>query len=393
MGGMRTADAGGVCAGTVNKLAMSRTVFGYICRTYLALVGGILAALLAIFLVADFVDRAKAYSGPHWIADVAVLYGYKALMTFHQLGPAALLLGAGTAVSLVRKRGELTALSSLSFGPVAFYAPIALCALVCSLFLIGFDEALVVKASLRIDQISTQRFNRWGDWSLYFLPQKWFRRGDRMFYLREGNADKGFEDVTILRLTDDFRLAERLDAQRMVSAGGTRWILSGAAARTFTGPRKTELQVVDRGEYDFGATAKDFRIAPGRPEQMKLRELQEQVRARNLLGLSSNQYALAMHNRFAYPLAALPATLLTVGLALRRGRKGHVTSALLEGLLIATSLWGMMVVFRTLALGERLAPAVAAWAPFVILAAGAAVLWLRHEGKLVLKTGARGLAT
>jgi lipopolysaccharide export system permease protein len=53
----------------------------------------------------------------------------------------------------------------------------------------------------------------------------------------------------------------------------------------------------------------------------------------------------------------------------------------------------MMVVFRTLALGERLAPAVAAWAPFVILAAGAAVLWLRHEGKLVLKTGARGLAT
>ena len=372
---------------------MSKTVFGYVCRTYLALVGGILAGLVAIFLVADFVDRAKAYSGPNWVTDVAVLYGYKALTALHQLGPAALLLGAGTAVSLVRKRGELTALSSLSFGPVSFYAPIGICALAASIALIAFDEQVVVKASQRIDQISTLRFNRWGDWSLYFLPQKWFRRDDRIFYLRAGDPDHGFESVTILKLTPDFRLAERLDAERMTYAGGTRWILSGLVLRQFTGPAATKLDVLKVAEYDFGATAKDFRIVAGRPEQMKLSELREQVRTRNLVGLSSNQFALAMHNRFAYPLAALPAAILTVGLALRRGRKGHVTSALLEGLLIATALWGMMVICRTLALAERLAPRTAAWAPFAILSIAALVIWLRHEGKLVLNTRARRLAT
>jgi lipopolysaccharide export system permease protein len=372
---------------------MSRTLFGYICRTYLALAGGILAALLAIFLVADFVDRAKAYSGPNWMADVAVLYGYKALMALHQLGPAALLLGAGTTVSLVRKRGELTALSSLSFGPVLFYAPIGLCALACAVGLIAFDEEVVVKASPRIDQISTQRFNRWGDWSLYFVPQKWFRRGDRVFYLRAGDADRGFEDVTILKLTPDFRLAQRIDAQQMSYAGETRWILSGVVVRQFTGPGSSTLEAADRAEYDFGATVKDFRIVPGRPEQMKLSELEEQVRARHLVGLPAGQFALTMHNRFAYPLAAVPAAILSVGLALRRGRTGHVTAALLEGLLIAMALWGMMVICRTLALAERLAPGAAAWAPFVILAAGAAVLWLRHEGKLALNARERGLAT
>ncbi len=372
---------------------MSRTVFGYLCRTYLALVAGILGALVAIFLVADFVDRAKAYSGPNWIADVAVLYGYKALMALHQLGPAALLLGAGTAVSLIRKRGELTALSSLSFGPVSFYAPIGLCALICSVGLIVFDEEVVVKASPRIDQISTQRFNRWGDWDLYFLPRKWFRHADRVFYLRGGDADHGFNDVTILKLTPDFRLAERIDAQRMVHAGGTRWTLVGVVARDFTKPGASTVELADRAEHDFGATAKDFRIVPGRPEQMKLDELQEQVRARNLVGLPSGQFALAMHNRFAYPLAALPAALLSVGLALRRGRKGHVTAALLEGLLIAMALWGMMVICKTLAMAERLAPAAAAWAPFGILTVGATFLWLRHEGKLALNARERGLAT
>jgi lipopolysaccharide export system permease protein len=371
---------------------MSKTLFGYLCRTYLALVGGTLAALVSIFLVVDFVDRAKMYSGPNWIADVAVLYGYKALMAIHQLGPAALLLAAGTAVSLVRKRGELTALSSLSFGPVSFYAPILLCALAASMALSAFDEAVVVKASQRVDQISSQRFNRWGDWYLFFVPQKWFRREDRIFYLRGGNPDRGFEDVTILKLTPDFRLAERLDADRMSYVGGTQWLFTGIVVRRFTGPASAAVEVLDRAEYDLGATAKDFRILPGRPEQMKLSDLREQVRARNQAGLASNQFALAMHNRFAYPLTALPAAALTVGFALRSGRKGHVTAALLEGLVVTLALWGMLVICRTLALAERLAPAVAAWAPFGILSVAAALIWLRHEGKLAVAARARRLA-
>jgi len=372
---------------------MSKTVFFYVCRTYLALVGGILGGLLAVFLVADFVDRAKSYSGPNWVADAAVLYGYKALLTLHQLAPAALLLGAGTAVSLVRKRGELTALSSLSFGPVSFYAPIAAVAIICSGLLIPFDEAVVTQAGARIDQISSQRFNRWGDWTLFFLPQKWFRRGDWIFYLREGNSDRGFEDVTLLKLTPDFRLAERWDAQRMISAGGTRWTLFGVVSRRFVGGGATTLEMADRAELDFDATAKDFRIVPGRPEQMKLAELAEQARTRRLLGLTTGQFGLAMHNRFAYPLAAVPAAILTAGLALRRGRKGHVTAALIEGLLIAVALWGMMVICRTLAIAERLAPATAAWAPVAVLSLAAAVLWLRHEGRLAFSTAERRLAT
>jgi lipopolysaccharide export system permease protein len=51
------------------------------------------------------------------------------------------------------------------------------------------------------------------------------------------------------------------------------------------------------------------------------------------------------------------------------------------------------VICRTLAIAERLAPATAAWAPFAVLSLGAALLWLRHEGKLALSAGQRRLAT
>jgi lipopolysaccharide export system permease protein len=369
------------------------TLFRYVARTYLALLAGILGMLLAIFLVADFVDRAKAYKGPNWISDVAVLYAYKAILAAQQLGPAAMLLAAGTAVSLVRKRGELTALKSLSFGPATFYLPIGFCALLCSAALIAFDEALVVKAGPKVDEITTQRFDRWGDWGLYFLPQKWFRRGDHVFYLRKGRADSEFEEVTIVQLTPGFRLAQRIDAQRMKSIGGTRWVLTGIVNRQFTERGATTVEFVDRAVYDFNATVSDFRILPGRPEQMRVADLYEQTRARDRVGLPSGQFALALYNRFAYPLAGTPAALLTVGLALRLRRKGHITAALVEGLMIAIALWGMMVIFRTLVIAQHLSPVIAAWAPFSVLTLGSVALWLRHEGKLRWRTAERRFAT
>ncbi len=361
---------------------MSPTFARYVLRGYLGAFAGILAAVLAIFLVGDFVDRAKAYTGPNWIADVAVLYGFKALVATQQLAPAALLLAAGIAVSTLRKRGELTAVRALSFGPSALYLPIGAAALTICLSLVAFDEWVVVGAGRRVDEITTQRFNRWGDWRFFFKPKQWFRKGDRIFHLRGGSLDDGYADVTVLQLTEDFTLRERLDARRFTPIEGTRWRLEGVARRTFLPNGGTSLEDAGVLELDLGIAPSTFRIQQGRPEQMKLRDLSVQIEARRDVGLPTTQYLLAMHNRFAYPLAGLPAALLAVGLALRPNRKGHLTAAIVEGLIVAVALWGMMVVSKTLVLSERIPAAAAAWAPAIVLVVLAAGLWLSVEGRL-----------
>jgi lipopolysaccharide export system permease protein len=91
---------------------------------------------------------------------------------------------------------------------------------------------------------------------------------------------------------------------------------------------------------------------------------------------------LALHNRFAYPLTGFAAALLAVGIALRPGRKGHLTVALVEGLTVAVLLWGMMVVGKALTVAGHVPASAAAWAPFTVLVAAALVIWLRREGKL-----------
>lgn len=359
-----------------------KTIQRYVLRAYAFFAISILGMVLAIFLVTDFVDRAKAYTGPNVVRDVSVLYGWKALVFTHQLGSAVLLLAAGASVSALRKRGEVTAISALTFGPSALYIPVAVLAFGTCTSLVAFDEFVVTHAARRVEDITVHRFNRWGDYRFYFAPKQWYRRGNELFYLRGGDADLGFDDVTILTVTEDFTLRRRVDAQRMEFSSGTTWRLAGVVDRTFAPEGSTTLSNRDEELVDFGVGPEGFRVRLGRPEQMRVRELLEQIQTRREVGLPVQQFVLGLHNRFAYPFAGLPAALLAVGLALRPSRKGHLTTAMVEGLVVAMSLWGLMAVCRTLVLAERLPPAVAAWAPFIILSLAAIGLWLRLDGGL-----------
>lgn len=358
---------------------MSWTFTRYLLRAFSLYLGGILCAVLAIFLVMDFVDRSKLYAG-HPVHEVAELYGYKALVVVHQLGAGVLLLAAGATISQLRKRGELTAVGALTFGPRALYVPVTVLSAALCVGLVAFGEYVVTGAARQVEEITVHRFNRWGDWKFFFTPKQWFRRGDQVFQLRKGDPDRGFRDVSIYALKPDFTLASRVDAREMRFLEGTRWKLEGTTQRTLQPDGSSTLEEGAERVMDLGTGPAGFRVRLGRPEQMRVPELLEQIRTRKEVGLPTQGFVLGLHNRFAYPLAGLPAALLAVGLALRTGRKGHLTTAMVEGLVIAASLWGLMVVCRTLVLSERLAPALAAWMPFTVLSVAAAWLWTHHEG-------------
>ncbi|MGZ6141540.1 MAG: LptF/LptG family permease, partial [Myxococcaceae bacterium] len=85
-------------------------------------------------------------------------------------------------------------------------------------------------------------------------------------------------------------------------------------------------------------------------------------------------YLLALGNRFAYPLAGVPAALLAVVLALRPGRGTSLTGALVEGLAVTMGLWGLTVVARALVNAGRMAPLFAAALPLVALTMALALL-------------------
>jgi lipopolysaccharide export system permease protein len=357
---------------------VSPTLRRYVVRAYLGTLAVTAVAVLVVFLVADFGDRLKAYLDRP-LSDVALLYAYKTAITFGQLMPAAMLLAAGICLTTLKRRGELDAMRALGISPARVLLPLLWCALPLALGLMLFDERVASRAGAQLDRLLVEKFSTWGDYRLFHLPQQWLRLGDDVFRIGRVDDDGTLVDVTVLHLGKDFALDRRTDAVQMRHVEGDRWRLEKAQVREFGGAGP-HLTTADALELRFeGAGADAFALKGGRPEQMSLLTLAEQERLRAAAGLPTLRYALARHGRFSYPLLGVIGTLLAGCLALRSNRRPQLTVALVEGLAVAASLWGLLVIGRALALADRMPPALASWGPAVLLAAVAVVLMRRLE--------------
>src|SRR5690606_222876 len=159
--------------------------------------------------------------------------------------------------------------------------------------------------------ISTGRFKSWGDWRMFFSPTRWFRGKEFIYHLREGDAESGFRDVTLYTMTEDFRLAVRVDAREMrpvPERGENVWLLVDGVHRGLDGDGHFER--FDVVELSLSEPQSAFQIAKGRPEQLRWGELREQIERREEVGLPSERYQFALHNKIAYPLVGLPAAII-----------------------------------------------------------------------------------
>lgn len=362
---------------------MSAILFRYVTRLYLALFFGTLGAALVIFLVGDLGDRWEMFLGKA-TADVVALYVNKLLVLVHQLAPVAMLLAAGATVSVVRKRGEWLAMQAVGASRWVVVAPIAACAALLAVGVAAWGEWVVTKAGPEVDRLMVEKFRLWGDYRFFYFPQTWFRVGDTVFNVRGGTGDDGaMRDVTVLKLSPSFELEARYDAEAFASLGGDRWKLTGVTGRRFLPTGEAPEVALDAMELEVrGTTPETFQLRVGRPELMPLAALAEQQRIRAGLGLPTDRFQLAMHERFSFPFVGWVAALLAAMLALRPGRKGHLTLTLVEGLGVTVALFSLLLVGKRLALAEHLPVGPAAWVPVMLPLLAVLGLWLRADGRL-----------
>jgi lipopolysaccharide export system permease protein len=352
-------------------------LFGYVARRTLGATLAALAGVVAIYLAVDFVDNSAGFGGPGWIPAVLELYANKAAVVVRQVAPAAMLLGASIAVSTFRKTREYTAMRAVGLGPWRLAVPVLAVTLGLGVALVLVHDVIGVRAAERAEEIGSLRFGRGGDRRRFLAsrePKRWFRGADgrRIYNLRGHLRGGGFERVTVLEVDPEFRLVRRIDAGAMRPEGDA-WRLEDVQDRTFDEDGEQRLERAAARVYRFDEPPEAFSVVPGRPSQMRWETLLRQIDVRRRLGLPVVEFRLERYNRLAYPLAGVPGALLALALALRRNRKGHVSSALVESVGVSIAFWGVQGVSWALGLSGQVGPAVAAWAPNALfLAAG---LW------------------
>jgi lipopolysaccharide export system permease protein len=358
-------------------------LFAYVARRTLAATLAALAGVVAIYLTVDFVDSSAGFGGHGWVPAVLELYANKSVGVVRLVAPAAMLLGAAISVSTFRKTREYTAMRALGLGPWRLAVPVLAVTFGLGVALVVLHDVVGVRAAERAEEIGALRFGRGGDRRRYLAarePKRWFRGidGRRIYNLRGGLPEGGFERVTVLEVDPSFRLARRIDARRMRPADG-EWLLEDVEDRAFLPDGAMTVERAEARRYRFDEPPEAFSVLPGRPSQMRWTSLVRQIGVRRRLGLAVVEFQLERYNRLAYPFAGVPGALVALALALRRGRKGHVSSALVESVGVSMAFWATQGVSFALGLSGHVPPWVAAWAPNVVFLAAGLVAVRRAE--------------
>ena len=354
-----------------------------------------LGGVVLIYLVIDFADRAHTYTGRAWGRAAAELYANKAAVVGYQLAPAALIIAAALVVTLLSRRGELTALFALGVRPLRLALPIAIFAAVLGGALFWLGELVVVGADARAEEIQVKRFNRWGDWATYNAGSSWVRGKNGRVYHLGPERKGGWEPATVLEIAAPFRLARRIDARRIEPVGGgagcdpaaargCRWLLLDAVETRYElygGPGGTiSERRLDVMEQTFPETPADLQLRSGRPRQLPWGQLREQVRRREKAGQRAREYEVTLMERVANPLQLIPAALAAVGISLRLQRPRRripLAGAVALGLGLSMVLWATSVIAHAVAVSGGIEPWLGAAIPGLLSIALAAAALAR----------------
>ena len=359
---------------------LDRLLLREMARLFAATLGGV----VLIYLVIDFADRAHGFTGRAWGKPAAELYLNKAAVVGYQLAPAALIIAAALLISLLGRRGELTAMLSVGVRPLRLALPVAAFAALLGVALFWLNEKVVVRASARIDEIQVKRFGSWGDWATYHAGSSWLRGQNGRIYHLGPQRDGGWEPATVLELAKPFRLTRRLVARRLEPDGahGLKFI---DVLEIRYGPSKEpggdiaerHLEVL---REEFPESASDLLLRSGRPQQLPFWQLREQVRLREQSGQPAREFELAISERIAQPLQEVPAALAALGISIwlqRPRRRVPVSAAVALGIGLSLALWAASVVVHALAMGGGLPPWAAAAVPGALSTLWAVVTFRR----------------
>lgn len=342
-----------------------RTFERYVAMLTLGIFVALSLGLVALFLVIDFGDWLRIYTGKPAI-DVATLYWYRSHVSLVQFAPAALVLSAGLAITVVRRRGEWTALRALGASWLTLVRPIFVVCLASALGLLAFQEFVVAESGPKIDRIMVEKFGRWGDFTTVYSPRRWFRAGRSLLNVRgEANPER-LEDVRIFELNERSELRGWIEARRLVFVREGTWRVEEGDELIVSGP---EVQPGRLGDFEVPLPIRPevTQLAVGRPEWLPMRVLSAQVPLMTALELPTETTRFAVHQRWAQAVSAVLAALVAAMLGLRARIKASVPRALIEGAALYGGLFLAGMISRSLAINGRVAIAAAAWGVPVLL--------------------------
>jgi LPS export ABC transporter permease LptF/LPS export ABC transporter permease LptG len=356
----------------------------YISGQYLSLLGLVMSALWAIFIVGHFVDLFDDVRQNHVKGSVVLhYYAFFSFEVIHLMAPVAVLVATLATFGLMSRHNEITAMKA---GGISLYRatlPAIALGAVVSVVLFGMGEYLLPETNRVADQDFNVIKGRPAQASNY-LERRWRTGSDGRIYNYDYAVPGASPDgVSLFGLTvydidrSDWNLRKRLYAARAEWRGELGgYDLQRAWRRTFA-PRASfetfpELRTRDLDPPSY------FRQEERGPDTFRFTELRDHIARLEALGLDVVRLKVQLQRKPAFPAVAVVMTLIAIPFSFIVGRRGALYGVGLS-IFISIVYHSCMAVFEALGNNALLPPVLAAWAPNILFSAAGLYLMLTLE--------------
>lgn len=337
-------------------------------------VGGLLV-FLTLFTAVDAMSTMVNYKN---VAPSALvnyyLYSFPEILS--RLLPVACLLGVILTLTNLNKANELVALFASGMSLVRIAAPML--ALVIAISALGYAVA---------DRVLPRAIKQ-KNYILYYDLKKephrfstiktdriWYRSKNSIFNIKTLNAKgDGAQGLTMYFFNDDWDLVQMITAAQ-VKIQGAQWLLEKGTVTVFSKDSSFPLTSSFKTKSIVMAEdSKDLQSAGQTADMMSQKELERFIEKNKGAGLDTVAYEVDYHAKISFAFAGLVMCLLGIPFSVGRARSGG--TMLNVGICLALVFAYYVFYSSGITLGQHgtLPPALAAWAPNIIMTALAFLL-------------------
>jgi LPS export ABC transporter permease LptF/LPS export ABC transporter permease LptG len=358
-----------------------RLLDAYVTGTYIRIFVLTFAAALAVFYISTFIDHSdELFKGTVGPSTLLQYFAYATPQFVYYVLPLSVLIATLVTVGMLTGSSELIVMRACGVSLYRAAMPMLACAAIVGGLLFVMDATVLGTANRRADALDDQL--RGG--SRLVTPHQPWRRGanGEVYHVEAFDRDtQRFHALDVWRVDPAMsRLIEQTwarEASYVQTDGNTAGLLrlQSGWTRAFDGDgRSRHFHEFDTEVRALGAAA-SFAQEPPDARFMSFRELQAETSRLAAAGFDVLEQQVELARKVAFPFVGVIMALIAIPFAVTIGRSGTM-AGIGVGVALALVYWGAISIAAALGAGGALHPALAAWAPNLLFAAGALYLLL-----------------
>jgi LPS export ABC transporter permease LptF/LPS export ABC transporter permease LptG len=279
-------------------------------------------------------------------------------------------------LSLTRQR-ELDAFKAAGISLYRASLPILLVAGAISVLAVAFQEIVLPDINAKSEEVDRVKIRGQLPRHLQRQTQIWYRSSDTRFF-RMALLDpvgKSMEGLTVLDISRDFRMEERLDA-RAAQWSAEGWQLTDGVFRRVGPQNRVTSELFDSRLVAMPEHIDDFIQLQNAPDTMSFLELRAYVARLRDGGHRVTRYLVQLYSKLSFPLVHVIMALVAIPFALVSPRSGGRAMGIGVAIVIAVGYWVVHSVALAFAQADLLPAALAAWTANIVFAGIGTALFL-----------------